>query len=191
MKLIKILLLGVLFSLAANSFASLDKIEITYDPIGDKRKAKISQHVNLATLSCGIRMTPISDERQNKDTVAHLLSGSLSITNLDSYLESMRTEINSLSKAASPKVDVEAEAKLVRLYTYPESMNINGVMALLVDFKVNGEVVKSEHYRGFYGKTNWANGRGEYLTAINDASYELIERYIASLHSVCQSVQSS
>jgi hypothetical protein len=187
-KISKILSISLLVFIANASVASIKPMTIEYSPLSDKKKQKLKKF-NNTDLSCSINLESILDKRQNKETVAHVGSGSLSVSNVDSFLDSIRQEMNSFTQANEAELNVTANAELIRLYTYPESMNINGVLALLVDFSVNGKTVKSEQYRGFYGKTNWANGDGEYMTAINDASHALIERYVATVKDVCADIQ--
>jgi hypothetical protein len=180
-------LVGAL-ALSSTSFianAGLTTLEIEFDSLSDKTSTKINK---AQPSDCSFNMLELSDDRQNKETVAFAFPDSLAISNIEEYLTKVKETSNrfTLDENAQHKIDVNA--RLIRMYTYPESMNILGVTAIIADFMINGEVVKSRQYRGFYAKTNWAGGKGEYLTAINDSAQELIKSYTLDLTNICKDI---
>jgi hypothetical protein len=177
-------------ALSSTSFianAGLTKLEIEFDALSNKASTKI----NMAQPSdCSFNMLELSDDRQNKETVAFAFPDSIAISNIEEYLEKVKETSNGFTIDENAQYKVDVNARLIRMYTYPESMNILGITAIVADFMVNGEIVKSRQYRGFYAKTNWAGGKGEYLTAINDSAQELIKSYTLDLTNICNDISS-
>mgnify|MGYP000020321366 FL=1 len=180
-------LIGAL-ALSSTSFianAGLTKMEIEFDSLSNKASTKINQ---AQPSDCSFNMLELSDDRQNKETVALAFPDSIGISNIEEYLGRVKETSNGFTVDENAQHKIDVNARLIRMYTYPESMNILGITAIVADFMVNGEVVKSRQYRGFYAKTNWAGGKGEYLTAINDSAQELIKSYTLDLTNICKDI---
>lgn len=180
-------LIGAL-ALSSTSFitnAGLTTLEIEFDSLSNKASTEINK---TQPSDCSFNMLELSDDRQNKETVAFAFPDSLAISNIEEYLAKVKETSNGFTVDENAQHKIDVNARLIRMYTYPESMNILGVTAIIADFMVNGEVVKSRQYRGFYAKTNWAGGKGEYLTTINDSAQELIKSYALDLTNVCKAI---
>lgn len=187
MKIVKSsLVLAALLTQGA-AFATVTDVQIIAEKMQKKTAKSFASSVktlnDLAT-SCGYQVQDIADARQNKETV----SWTVSATGVDSWLSTVKESIAKAPTEAKGGTEIKVLPKLTRLYAYNESMNINGVTAFMVDFEVNGQVVDTRHYRGFYSKTNWANGDKEFLTAINYATHDLVIKLVNDLENVCQSV---
>ena len=175
-------------ALSSTSFianAGLTTLEIEFDSLSNKASTQIDE---AQPSDCSFNMLELSDDRQNKETVAFAFPDSLAISNIEEYLAKVKKTSNGYTVDENAPHKIDVNARLIRMYTYPESMNILGVTAIVADFMVNGEVIKSRQYRGFYAKTNWAGGKGEYLTAINDSAQELIKNYTLDLTNICKDI---
>ena len=94
-----------------------------------------------------------------------------------------------MPKAEASAQKVSVEPYVTRLYYYDQSMNIHGVMALRVNYVVDGSVVLTERYRGHSAKANWANGIGEYHTSANLSIGEAMKVLTNNLPRVCDKLQ--
>ncbi|MDT0596113.1 hypothetical protein [Glaciecola petra] len=186
MKIIVVVFLLINFAFNAKAGLILD--EITLDGLTAKAQQRIAKKAPSADSSCSFVINEIGDDRQNKETAAILGRNSLGITNLPTYFDEIKELVNNFTIVESAAIKVEVRPKLIRMYTYFESLNILGVTAFTTDFVVNGEVLESRQYRGFYAKTNWANGQGEHLTTINDSIENWIEVYVSDLNRVCKEI---
>lgn len=170
-------------------FTSIVKSEITTLEMGvekpGKSMLKMLKANKLSTDSqCSFSFEDIVDSRQNKITVAHVRT-SFSADELEPWMQRVKAQYFDDLQRSSSVIEVLVKPRLTRLYAAPQSMNIHGVAASILDFEVNGDVVLQKHYRGFYAKTNWANGDGEYATALNYALNGLLTNVSVDLNAVC------
>lgn len=191
MRVFKVFFLLMFSSLSFYSISAPKTLTIKYEPISEKAKSKLSKSSVSKMVSCSFESDDIADNRQNKQTVANMWSDSLNIDGVNQWLEEARSTFLSNIAIDNARVNVTISPKLTRLYSYPESMNILGVSALVVDYVVDGHVVDTRHYRGFYAKTNWAGGNGEYLTALNLSINDLMGKMYSDLNSVCSEIVKS
>lgn len=183
--------LGILLlAVMVPSYAEVKNVTLKYEHPKKKAKKRMAKQALKKNSSCSFSVSDFTDARQNKQTVANKFGGSLQPTNLPSWLNSVRESASKNTQRESADIKIIAKPTLLRLYTYNESLNINAVNAVQVNFEVAGKTIISKHYRGFYGKTNWANGDGEHLTALNLSINNFIERYKKDLNSICDKIVS-
>jgi hypothetical protein len=169
---------------SGQSVAAIKSMPISFDAPSAANLKKLQKTALAEDAMCSFTVADISDQRQNKQTIGF----SLNASGVDSWLGDATKAYMANTVRPNATIQVQALPRLIRLYTYPESMNILGVSALVVDYVVDGKVVRSRQYRGFTAKTNWANGDGEYLTALNESLNDLMPKWHADLKSQCDSI---
>lgn len=164
--------------------AKVINVPFQYEAMSKAQLDKLKKNGVPSSSNCAFTVSGMVDARQNTQSFA--FNGSnLQATGVDSwFLAATKAHLGYAEKADS-KINIEVKPTLVRMYSYPESMNINAVLAVQVDFSVNGMPLETRKYRGFDSKSNWANGDSEYFTALNNAVNNLLPKVSADLASVC------
>ena len=176
-------------ALTANSVTAAEtKVVLEYDAPTLKAKKALDTTLAKIPAACAFDTAPTVDLRQNKMTVADKLNKSLIGEGATAWIDAAMQQNLPIKKAQTATTTVTIVPKLHRVYSYPESMNIQGVTALELDYVVDGKVVMSKHYRGFYSKANMVSGDGEYVTTLNNALNETIPKIAADLPKVCSTL---
>ena len=163
--LITSIIAGTLSMSAAH--AAEKNMEMAYEAPPLSQKKAIAKVIEALPAECAFTTAAALDLRQNKQTIAIQFGQSLIGDNVTSWLDSAVSQNLPNQQSSSSATNVKIVPKLRRLYSYPESMNILGVTALELDYMVGEKVALTKHYRGFYAKTNWAGGDGEFISALN------------------------
>ena len=177
-----------LIAMCDTALAASASVPMKYEAAESASEKRILLALKMVPRECQVEIADFSDNRHNKKTISNFFGKSLIGDGVDAWLGAAKSEYLNDIKTEYSNLVLEAKPKLHRLYAYPESMNINGVVAIEIDYFVNGEFHESKHYRGFYGKTNWANGNGEYVTALNLALNHSMVKITEDLGKVCRSV---
>lgn len=156
-----------------------------------KNKAKeVSSPVNVPqeqVLSvCQVQFDVFQDQRPNKETVGSNFAKSLMPIGLDQWLQNAEADLwqGKVKKSDSGK-NLVLKPKLDRLYAYAQSMNIHGVIALTVDFVVDGKVIETKKYRGLGSTTNAWNAEHEYYDALSYAAHDAMPKVLKDIPAVC------
>ena len=156
----------------------------------NKRKKANLIKVDVRALKCEFLAENFLDSRANKETIGTNFSVPLRAQKVDEWLENLSTDFRKKvqSKSSAPTQKVTIKPEMVRLYAYAQGMNLLGVIAVKVNYEQAGNVIATKYYRGFAAKANWANGIGEYNTAVNKATENLLPKIINDLPMVCGGV---
>ncbi|HWV15294.1 MAG TPA: hypothetical protein VN030_07660 [Cellvibrio sp.] len=148
------------------------------------------QEQSSVTTSCQVKFDEFQDNRSNKQTVGTNAIRSLSPTGLEVWLKDAEADIwLGKVKNSSGKV-VTVKPKLERLYAYAQSMNLHGVMAISVDYFVEGQLIETRKYRGFGSTGNTWNAESEYYEALSYAAHDALPKVLKDINSLCEKVKS-
>ncbi len=184
----------ILFVLAVAAAGAADakqvQLPMIYEPMAKLKLSKLLEKSLADNAACSFQVLPAQDIRPNKLSIG-FNGANLDAQKVTDWLYTAMVALFDHTKRDQAKLQVTVEPKLTRLYTYHESMNILGVTSVILEFKVNGSLVETRQYRGFYAKTNWAAANGEYVTALNDAMNNMLPKIVNELTAVCQTIQKS
>lgn len=162
-------------------------LPMNYEPVSKTIIDKLLAQGTPDKALCSFQVQPIEDLRQNKISIG--FNGSnLKGENVDAWLKNAVAAYIDPIKSEQAKFQITVHPKLTRLYTYHESMNILGVTSVIFDFKVNGQTLTTQQYRGFYAKMNFAAANGEYVTALNESINNLMPKVLLDMKNVCKTV---
>ena len=184
----------ILFVLAVAAAGAADakqvQLPMIYEPMAKLKLSKLLEKSLADNAACSFQVLPAQDIRPNKLSIG-FNGANLDAQKVTDWLYTAMVALFDHTKRDQAKLQVTVEPKLTRLYTYHESMNILGVTSVILEFKVNGSLVETRQYRGFYAKTNWAAANGEYVTALNDAMNNMLPKIVNELTAVCQTIEKS
>lgn len=188
----KIILASLVLSLGAAHFAATATaatqklVPLEYKTKVSRTTQKSVQQAPALSYVCQVEVSPFSDQRNNKVTLGASWSEPLLPQGLDSWLETVRAK-ELVNKTSSWTGDRKLLVKpsVTRLYSYAESMNIHGVIALKVEYWLDGELVETKSYRGMGSKANMVGALGEYATALNYAVHEVAPDVLADMKKYC------
>lgn len=152
------------------------------------KKSKSSSRQNVITpfYECKVDVTPVVDERNNKVTLGASLSDPLLPDGLDVWLDTVREkEFINKTNAWSGNKQLLVKPSVTRLYSYSESMNIHGVIALKVEYWLDNKLVQTKSYRGMGSKANMMGALSEYATALNYAVHEVAPDVLTDIKNYC------
>ncbi len=155
----------------------------------EKELSKSYKKIKSMLNECTIEVADIEDRRQNKVTIGSTPWKPLKLAPIHQWL-SDASDVMLKSKLRSDSIGVRhitIEPKITRLYSYAQNLNLHGVTALHVDFRENGKIVDSRHYRGFGSTINWNFGDHEFLDAVNTSMKETLTKLLFDLPSFCSS----
>ncbi len=136
--------------------------------------------------ACQVSVAPFADGRNNKLTLGASWAQPLLPNGLTQWLDDVRTlELINKTKSWQGEKQLQVKPRLLRLYSYNESMNIHGVIALSVEYWLDGKLVAEKKYRGMGSKANWANGLDEYATSLNYAVHEVVPTMMQDMKMLC------
>jgi len=170
-------------------FEAVEETKYNKNTASKKRKEihRKNQELNKALKTCSFRVSNFEDNRQNKATIGTNFRSALLIDDVKPWLNDASEHILKkkleTNDVASRMITVEP--KLTRLYSYAQNMNIHGVSALHVDFKENGAIVDSRHYRSLGSTVNWNNGSHEYLDAVETSLEQVYSKLLYDLANFC------
>lgn len=149
-------------------------------------RKKSAQKAPAVSYACQVEVSAFSDLRNNKVTLGASWSDPLLPQGLDTWLDTVRTK-ELVNKTSAWKGDKKLLVKpsVTRLYSYAESMNIHGVIALKVEYWLDDKLVQTKNYRGMGSKANMMNALGEYATALNYAVHEVAPDVLADMKNYC------
>ena len=187
MTLVKTICSITLF-LTVSSIYAADQVDMKYDPM---------IHENIpAPLpgACTVVIGNINDIRPNKETVGNefttLLSG-----DPKPWINDALNNLTAYGFKVVPSDDAPQDAKaiwlntsLYRSYTWNGPMRINGMVAMKVEYNRTGSEPITHKIRAFAGKTNWASATSEYMTALNFAMNNVLDKLAKELEGVCQAI---
>ncbi|MCG7550155.1 hypothetical protein [Pseudoalteromonas sp. Of7M-16] len=176
----------ILISAAILSFNSMAVTDVEMK-VGKLSKKTKQQHQTiaqrLAESNCQYVINPISDARDNKEAI----SWSVNATGVQAWLDNVHKDVLSPLLPTHPRdITIELTPKLNKLYTYNESMNINGMAVSTVDYTVNGQAPNKFYVRGFHSKTNWANGDSEFVESAERATAQMVTKLLNNLPAICE-----
>lgn len=197
----KIMLAGVVASLALISVGAMAAVEsqkrvpleyeskvlkTTKKTTTKKSKSSAKQPVAAPAYECKVDVAPVADERNNKVTLGASWNAPLLPDGLDTWLNTVREKelVNKTSTWSGDK-QLLIKPSVTRLYSYAESMNIHGVIALKVEYWLDNKLVQTKSYRGMGSKANMMNALGEYATALNYAVHEMAPEVLADVKNYC------
>lgn len=137
---------------------------------------------------CSISIAPVKDARHNKETIGHEFTA-LMATGASPWataaLQRLRDygyEVNQDSAASS---SIQISPSLIRAYTFHGPMRINGMVAIDVDATLANGSHQALKLRASGSKSNMAGMNSEYVTALNYAINNLIDRAAHELAPLC------
>lgn len=197
----KIILAGLVVSLGLVPVASMAAVEnqklvpleytskvvkTTKKTVTRKSRSAAKQQVVIPAYECKVDVAPVADERNNKVTLGASWSGPLLPGGLDTWLNTVREkELVNKTHTWSGDKQLLIKPSVTRLYSYAESMNIHGVIALKVEYWLDNKLVQTKSYRGMGSKANMMNALGEYATALNYAVHEIAPDMLADVKNYC------
>ncbi len=142
---------------------------------------------NKSRQSCNFKIIGFEDRRQNKKTIGVNLGKPLLIDDVRPWLNDASEQILKRNLETDDVANrlILVEPKLTRLYSYAQNMNIHGVSALHVDFRENGSIIDSRHYRSLGSTINWNNGSHEYLDAVESSLKQVYWELLYDLTNFC------
>ncbi len=182
---IVLLLAGLAF--AGGVEAKQVSLQMKYEPVSKTIIDKLLAQGTPDKAQCSFQVQSAEDLRQNKITIG-FNGDNLLAQNVDVWLQNAASAYLDPLKSEQAASQITVHPKLTRLYTYNESMNILGVSSVIFDFKVNGQIVATRQYRGFYAKMNFAGADGEYVTTLNDSINNLMPKVLVDAKNVCKSI---
>jgi len=187
MTLIKTICSMVLFLMVSSLYAA-DQVDMKYD-------SAVHEHIPAPLPgACTIIVGKISDDRPNKETVGNefrtLLSGDLKpwITEALNNLTAYGFKVIRSDDAQQNANAITVNADLYRSYSWNGPMRINGMVAMEVEYIRAGAEPTKHKIRAFAGKTNWAGATSEYMTALNFAMNNVLDKLAKELEGVCQAI---
>lgn len=165
-----------------------EKLKITYKKRSVKAKRKKDRKI-VRDSRCNFVLGGFLDIRQNKETIGTNFSKALLVDNIDSWFKDASQELLIKKFKNSPDKDktIVLIPKISRLYSYAQSLNIHGVVALKLDVVVEDKIVDTRRYRGLGSTINWNNGSHEYVDAVDASISKALPKVVADLHSICES----
>lgn len=197
----KIILAGLVTSLVLMSVGTIAAVE-NQKPVPLEYKSKVvkttkktttkksrstaKQQVVVPAYECKVDVAPVVDERNNKVTLGASWSDPLLPEGLDTWLNTVREkELVNKTRTWNGDKQLLIKPSVTRLYSYAESMNIHGVIALKVEYWLDNKLVQTRSYRGMGSKANMMNALGEYATALNYAVHEVAPEVLADVKNYC------
>lgn len=167
------------------SYAAADVVPLAYDA------ATADQPPAVLKGACEINILTASDQRNNKETIGWQFTipqegAGDAVSWMNAGLDSLKAygfKVQRSSTSVSGAVNLNV--RLIRAYTWPANMRINGTVAMDVGVvKADGseEVFK---VRANGSKTNMAASQGEFVTALNYAANNAYGSLAANLQSRC------
>lgn len=138
------------------------------------------------SLSCDVKINPFTDNRKNQQTLGTTMSKSLQANGISEWLADASADLwSSKIKSTASAKTITLQPSLLKLYSYAQSMNIHGVIALKVDFIENGKVVDSKIYRGLGSAANVWNAEYEYYDSLSRAAHNAFPKVLQDLSQKC------
>ncbi len=197
----KIILAGFVASLALLSVGAMAAVEsqkrvpleykskevkTTKKATAKTSKSSAKQPVVAPAYECKVDVAPVADERNNKVTLGASWNSPLLPDGLDTWLSTVREkELVNKTRSWSGDKQLLIKPSVTRLYSYAESMNIHGVIALKVEYWLDNQLVQTKSYRGMGSKANMMNALSEYATALNYAVHEVAPDVLADVKNYC------
>lgn len=143
-----------------------------------------------AAASCQVQFEDFQDQRPNKESVGTNFAKSLTPVGIDAWLKDAGADLWIGKVKTAGNKTLVLKPKLDRLYTYAQSMNLHGVMAITVDFEIDGKVLESRKYRGLGSTTNAWNAEHEYYDSLSYAAHEAMPKVLKDISTVCAKIKS-
>ncbi|MFT5520349.1 MAG: hypothetical protein ACI9IA_000941 [Enterobacterales bacterium] len=141
-------------------------------------------HPHLA-LSCAIDFNDIVDARRNKQTIGRSHLTPLLAGGVDPWLDQVVSSINEkFPIKASKKITIKAE--LIRLYTYFQGSNINGIAAVKFNYYQDETLIGSKNIRGFSSRSDLFASTEGHNTTVNTAMSDAIYQLLTDVHKICE-----
>lgn len=143
--------------------------------------------------ACSIALVKASDSRPNKETIGHefrpILSGDPApwIASALDTLKQYGYQVKTAEKMEPVTNSIVIHPDLYRSYTWHGHLRINGMVAMKLDILTPSGKRIQKKYRASGSKTNWAGGTNEYMTALNYAMNNVIEKLAKDMVSICNS----
>jgi len=166
-------------------------VELKYEKAPAKRVQQTTTKPRTAPVStpsydCRVVVDAIVDARNNRQTLGANWAEPLLPSGLEPWLEQVRAlELANKTGAWAGGKQVQVKPRLTRLYSYVESMNIHGVIALDIEYWVDQTLVETKKYRGLGSKTNMWNALSEYGTALNYAVHDMAPDVLTDIKAIC------
>ncbi|MES2672661.1 MAG: hypothetical protein V4660_00405 [Pseudomonadota bacterium] len=148
-------------------------------PVAEVEEAKINS-------VCKIDFSDFQDVRPNKETVGSNFKRSLQPIGLDVWFKDAEIDLweKRITMPGTGRM-ITLQPKVYRLYAYAQSMNLHGVMAIAVDFVVDGKVVETRKYRGFGSTMNGWGAEYEYYQALSYAAHDVMPQVLKDVPEIC------
>ena len=135
----------------------------------------------MRSSSCTASLT---DSRFNKETVGSDFKPLLSADPTPWMRDALRN-LKAHGFAVQDSGGLQVDASLTRAYVWTASMRINAMVAMDVEFvRPSGEKSRAK-YRAFGGKTNVWGATDEFMTTLNYAMNNLLEKIAADAQRFC------
>ncbi|AIY40799.1 hypothetical protein LT85_1641 [Collimonas arenae] len=187
----KLTCISFMFAAALAQSAWADAV-VEHKPL-DMKYDSIATDVRPAAMAhtCALKIIPVVDERQNKDTLgvnitSPLLSGDAAAW-ATAGLQNLSDFGFRVTKpdAADGQAAITLTPKIIRAYTWQVGMKLFGTVVLKMDYTRPDGKVESRTYRSSGDKTNMWGADSEYVTTLNYALNNLLRKVATDLDKEC------
>lgn len=167
------------------SYAAVDVVPLAYDAATSDRPAAVLPG------TCDINIVNASDQRNNKETIGWLFTvpqegAGDAVSWINDGLANLKAYGFTVQRSAAPVSGaLNVNVRLIRAYTWPGGMRINGTVAMDVGvLKADGseDIFK---IRANGSKANMMGAQSEFVTALNYAANNAYSTLAANLQSRC------
>jgi hypothetical protein len=143
--------------------------------------------------SCQI-VIAVKDERVNRETLGVAVGQPILADHVNDWVLRRLHDLSNLGYQvifidgdyASKANDVVAEVSIQRVYARTVVTQFEAVVLLAARFSRSPSLVTERQYRGSVTRLNWANGRGEITSVLNEALANAVHRLSEDVDNICR-----
>jgi len=142
--------------------------------------------------ACAIKLTPVVDARQNKETVgANYIYRPLLSGDAGAWATSGMQNLKVFGFTVDMATDADrtgalsVASRITRAYTWQVGMKLYGTVVVKVDYQLPGGRTESKTYRATGDKTNMWGADDEYMATLNYAFNNMLPKIAADLEKHC------
>jgi hypothetical protein len=173
----------------ATTSESGDKVDMKYDAAASETGAK-----PFRAGTCALRIVPVVDARQNKETIGQSIRGALLAGDIAPWMTEGLGHLRDFGYAVStagagdaPAADgVTIRTSVTRAYTWQIGLKIFSMVAVKAEFLDRNGTLQQKYYRAHGDKTNMWGAKDEYVTTLNYGLNNLLPFVARDLQSLCK-----
>lgn len=142
--------------------------------------------------ACAVRLAPVVDARQNKDTLGSnagsaLLSGDAGVWSTDGLrnLSNFGFKVEDIGAGASKNGTLTLEPQIIRAYTWQIGLKLFATVVVKMDYLKADGSIEHKTYRASGNKTNMWGANYEFMDALNYAFNNLLRDLASDVEQRC------